>query len=153
LGEALEPIAFSPLPAVPSWSWMAYLGGIDYFDILVVDGTVEWNTRLELTQLDGFADCNSGSCPFRPELVADACDYDRATTDVFYDQPGWERGKGQKCVIVGRTEGSTAAPRAYYLLLVAPRTRGDDTWERCGVGFTDRAGALDEERVIWIRIT
>ena len=129
---------------------MAYLGGIDYVDVL--DGNIEWNPEVRLTQLDGVDDRYSGSRAFCPELVANACAYDRDATEKTYDQPDGEMRDGQKCVTVGWTKSGMAVPRAYYLLLVAPRTEGN-IWERCGVGFTDRAEALDKDRVSWIRIT
>jgi len=59
---------------------MAYLGGIDYVDVL--DGNIEWNPEVRLTQLDGLDDRYSGSRAFCPELVANACAYDRDATEI-----------------------------------------------------------------------
>ena len=85
---------------MPSLSWIAYTGGINYFDFDIVD----WRP-IEL-----FFD--------HPRLIAQAEEFDvKKTTNIFYDVIRNADGEDQECVVVGT---SKRARPAYYLIIVAP---------------------------------
>ncbi|KAI8213173.1 Mitogen-activated protein kinase kinase kinase YODA [Colletotrichum sp. SAR 10_76] len=130
---------------VPTWSWMAYEGGIDYL-------APEWN-KTEWEQQDLRSPWSADS-PVQYttdknstiSLEATARDFDEAKAvkehiTLYFDMPDKADGRtpGLKCVILARPKtGSTTTDRMCYVLLVAPqvtkRSGGSTVFERVGVG-------------------
>ncbi|KAF2786010.1 HET-domain-containing protein [Melanomma pulvis-pyrius CBS 109.77] len=123
---------------VPSWSWMAYHGGIRFLDEKELPvGEVHWITSL---CFDKDRDCDHA-------LIADVGVFKNCTMElegscyaVFNlskTNRGWirydvEDGKNlleEHCVVVGSTKNS----EDYYILLVRPTTV-DGEYERVGIG-------------------
>ncbi|KAF4835116.1 putative protein kinase [Colletotrichum tropicale] len=130
---------------VPTWSWMAYEGGIDYLD-------PEWN-KTEWEQKDlrspWSADSPAQYTTDKNSMIsldATARDFDEAKAvkeniTLYFDMPDKADGRtpGLKCVILARPKtGSTTTDRMCYVLLVAPqftkRSEGLTVFERVGVG-------------------
>jgi hypothetical protein len=119
---------------VPSWSWMAYNGGVKFLDIPV--GKVSWINTLR----------------FDPErenaLIADVGDFLRCTMELeekqftVSDSSGTRRGWIQydvvdgeelfeeQCVVLGR---NLRNDEEYYILVVRPTTTGGE-YKRVGIG-------------------
>lgn len=138
--RTLEKIGSQVLPRVPTWSWMAYKGGIDYLDPPF--GEVDWN----ISEIRGnwFGKGN------RAELSAITREFRMATTgttdfDITWDIPK-EINSDQarlKCVVVGvlRRRGVSAERKTHYVLIVRLRehdaelpTDETEVYERVGVG-------------------
>lgn len=134
------------ISVVPSWSWMAYTGGIDY--ISPAFGGVDW---AEMQSPWSDAGENGGA---RTEfqggniaLVAEAQEYDLTLTRqgegiLHFDTP--ERSESLSttlCVVLGRekpTATSLQKGLVHYVLIVKPTTsvdrNGNKVYERVGAG-------------------
>jgi hypothetical protein len=164
----LEPIVFSDerragaiLP--PSWSWMAYKGGINYFDPPF--RAVDWETReikspwqqqksgsggrmLQGATIPRISVMEGTSQPGNQEeteLEARVRNFDleraRADpdTDIVYDDPENlpAGGIGQKCVLIAKHKFTK--PKEFWILVlapdnVAPAPRDMPVYRRIGVG-------------------
>ncbi|KAF7502363.1 hypothetical protein GJ744_005984 [Endocarpon pusillum] len=141
----LEEIAYDC--HVPSWSWMAYSGGIQFIDIPL--GEVEWIDHL---RFDEECDCDHA-------IIANLAKFRNCTMKLhgeqytISDQDGRERGwirydvkdgeelcKGQ-CIVLGRMMESHT--ERYYLVVVRS-TRVDGEYNRIGVGIIDSCCVLRE---------
>jgi hypothetical protein len=115
---------------VPTWSWMAYTGTIDY--IPAEFGGTEWEVMH--TQWDSGPNKTDDGV-----LVAQARDYIAGNKDsmLVFDSPlGFRQGLS-KCVVLGRQKGSQPdREKVHYVLLVQPRPLSSQgqTYERVGVG-------------------
>ncbi|KAL2128804.1 hypothetical protein VTI74DRAFT_8610 [Chaetomium olivicolor] len=126
------------IQVVPSWSWMAYTGGIDY--IGPEFNKVMWEEMQ--------SHWSGGDQPVRSEvqggniaLVATAREYDpfKAKQEdgmLIFDTPGLSSQPMTLCVVLGRQEGLM---QRNYLILVqetANRDRyGNKIYERVGAGY------------------
>jgi len=132
---------------VPSWSWMAYNGGIQFMDIPF--GTVDWinNLRFDkgrelvlITDVGEFRDCT---------MEPDGKYY--AILDFGRTKRGWiqydvEEGEDlfkERCVVAGKKsskdkdkieDGDRLDVKEYYILVVRP-TSVDGEYKRVGVGL------------------
>jgi len=159
--RVLEHIHFpSGHGGAPTWSWMAFRGGIDF--IQVEGSTVDW-LPLELyplRRMDGEAftpKLREKGTPLRPTMViARAREFTSAVhlrgggrdtlTNVTYDAPGTTTaGRVFKCVIVGREkgeEGKDGKAKVHFVLIVTPTPRRGGmgasrdlkTYKRVGAG-------------------
>jgi len=132
---------------VPSWSWMAYDGGIQFMDIPF--GTVDWMVSLRFDEKHkyGWWFNKNGN----PALVTDIgvfqnCglekrDISYAILDSNKAERGWirydvEASEGldaEQCVVVGRDAYKNELRlRKYYILVVRP-TSVDNEYTRVGV--------------------
>ncbi|KAH8647683.1 hypothetical protein BX600DRAFT_518111 [Xylariales sp. PMI_506] len=156
--DSLRPIQFpadlraGPLPPVPSWSWMAYEGGIDYLEPPFLE--VEWEKQElrapswppiegweaeqpEQSSMVAAEEATHGGVGLFgavPLLSAVVRDFDvplapnKRAVDIIYDQPdrfksGKERSESLKCVVVGKLKKSVREEdRRHYVLIVAPRS-------------------------------
>ncbi|KAH8593102.1 heterokaryon incompatibility protein-domain-containing protein [Bisporella sp. PMI_857] len=136
---------------VPSWSWMAYGGGIRFLDKDIKFGTVDWIDNLRFhdvcehaliadvgkfrdgMELDGnYAVINSGGM-----------ERGRAQYDVEKDKDKERRGLcEERCVVVGRKTKNGV--KDYYILVVRPT--GDGEYRRVGVGLI-RSDCVVRERL------
>ena len=139
-GEKTQRIGYKP-GIVPSWSWMAYGGGIEFMDIPF--GNVYWidklrfdkECRLALTaDLGAFLDCT---------VQPDGNQY--AVLDFGGMKRGWiqydvEESKDEEsknlhkieCVVAGKKSNKDV--QEYYILVVRP-TEVDGEYRRVGVGL------------------
>jgi hypothetical protein len=138
---------------VPSWSWMAYNGSIEFMDIPF--RTVEWvrglrfNKRNEqsgfdkewksalVTNISSFRRCSfkrkGTGCAILDLDRADGADGAKRGW-IEYDMETHERLDAERCVIVGRdSRESNAGKRNYYILVVRP-TGMENEYTRVGVG-------------------
>ncbi len=137
--ETLVPIEFPDSMVVPSWSWMAWMGGIAYFDL--IDEDIEWQPITSPYSNQGclIASDRWPSKRPAPALVGEAHDFETlaagsTTLTVVWDRAEYERKKDIKCVVVGISrEDPKTMMRSYYLLIVGKRDDGQ-AWERLGVG-------------------
>ncbi|KAK4443014.1 HET-domain-containing protein [Podospora aff. communis PSN243] len=132
-------------PHVPSWSWMAYGGGIDFFDLPL--GGVDW--RVQEIQ-DPWGEGNGLSVLARRFKGMPASSAGQQDFEIVLDAGGEGDGmlegwKDWRCVVVGSKrarKGQTATmpsdERTHYFLVITPRKKdldGDEAvYERMGVG-------------------
>lgn len=128
------------IPHVPSWSCMAYDGGIRFLDDEEVPfRNVHWITNLRfdehcnyalIADVGRFQDC-------RMEIDGNRyAVFDLSRTDRGWVRYDVEDGKDlleEHCVVVGSTQDSWH----YYILVVRP-TRVDGEYERVGIGKVQR---------------
>ncbi|KAF4456333.1 HET-domain-containing protein [Fusarium austroafricanum] len=114
-------------PKIPSWSWMAYSGSIDY--IPADFGETEWMS-LQSQWGTGRDKCSNGV------LVAEARDYtvdDKDSMPVF-DSPSDSEKATSKCVVLGRQRDQPEPVKVHYVLLVQPKSPSSQIYQRVGAG-------------------
>jgi hypothetical protein len=143
--EQTERIAYTNNQEVPSWSWMACSGGIEFVEVQM--GLVSWVKALVfdtgrdsaalITDVGKFLDCTMKS-------EVDRC----IVLDIFTNkEAGWIRydiksgaeGSENHCVVVGRTENrrrtvNSLVEQQFYVLVVV-LTGKDGVYRRVGVGM------------------
>lgn len=143
-GEPLEAITF---PAerkmhVPSWSWMAYKGGIDYTDPPYE--TADWETKEIIPPWTSgeYHDTESNETVSLAAVVRDFNLAGRKLDEVkvTYDTERGSEGQRVQCVIVARSRDTRSdQDRRYYVLLVIPTQmeakEGPKSYKRVGAGF------------------
>jgi hypothetical protein len=154
-GDKMERINPSPHLLewkVPSWSWMAYKGGISYIDIPFED--VEWSNAVKC-----FPDTTIKfelQAPVREFLNCTIKPRNQTTECAILaegDERGWLKFDVEdipniqrlKCIVVGRKykqyfwRRQEADEEAHYILVVTQRLEGGHrTYERVGVGCIQR---------------
>ncbi|KAM0424535.1 hypothetical protein ACHAPT_010251 [Fusarium lateritium] len=126
---------------VPSWSWMAYSGAIDFVDVPFKE--VDWNRELESPWASaGEWASSTGDSTFSNVLHAVA--YGIAQKDVnpgiVFDSEAPRAGTGAvKCVVVGtekEKDSRDMTEQLHFVLIVAPRpaARKAHEYMRVGVG-------------------
>lgn len=128
--------------AVPTWSWMAYEGGIDFLDLPL--GGVDWikdDRNYEIHSpwvVDGSKVSHTIDQTGSTELDAIAKEFNVLETlanefMIIYDIPKAE-GQTLKCVVMGRRiENGKPEDARHYVLFIAPK--GGAVYERVGVGY------------------
>jgi hypothetical protein len=121
---------------VPSWSWMAYDGGIRFLNEEEIPFyRVQWITDLRfdkhcdhalIADVGVFQDCTMESVGSR-YAVFDLSETNRGW--IHYDIKDGKNLLEEHCVVVGSIENS----EDYYILLVRPTTV-DGEYERVGMG-------------------
>ncbi|PKS06830.1 hypothetical protein jhhlp_006906 [Lomentospora prolificans] len=132
---------------VPSWSWMAYKGGIDYMDPPFKK--VDWETSeirptWQKTAELGAPTTASVMEDVGPiELRATMRDFDVGLADggpikVVYDAPDVSDSANQKCIVVAKAKEGTTSEKDYYVLIttldVSSPADGCHIYKRIGVG-------------------
>ncbi|KAH7395183.1 heterokaryon incompatibility protein-domain-containing protein [Phaeosphaeria sp. MPI-PUGE-AT-0046c] len=144
-GIPLEVITFPPEKDfhVPSWSWMAYKGGIDFTDPPYRSAT--WETR-EIIPPWTRGGYQNPEINEDVAIAAVARDFDLKGRDpdevkIAYDTEQGSEKKRVQCVIVARSNDARSdMDRRYYVLLVIPTQDecDNDRWvkyKRVGAGF------------------
>jgi len=143
-GELLEAIKF-PVERnmhVPSWSWMAYKGGIDYTDPPYQSAIWETRELLPPWTRGGYGDPNIVDEDVA--LAAVARDFSLAgrkqdEVKVAYDTERGSETKKVQCVIVARSIEGMNIEKRFYVLLVIPTEgeteEGHKKYKRVGAGF------------------
>jgi len=151
----MQRIQFAPDRQVPSWSWMAVSGRIEYpkveccevewnFEIRLADGELQATTRrLQQCKIepreDGACDVRSGAGSAEIGWVR----FDR--TDIIDTQT-------LECVIVGR-DAETCPKNVYHVLMVTPVSRRVEImFERVGIGSIPRELLCFRTRPVMVRI-
>lgn len=131
---------------VPSWSWMAYKGGITYIDPLFQSADWEMEEIIPPWTRAGNRDTDTTPQSGEIAILATVRDFDVAgrkqgEVDLTYDEERTRASDGQRtqCVIVAKTKGgSSNQVRRYYVLLVASTGattgRGEKKYKRVGAG-------------------
>jgi hypothetical protein len=133
---------------VPSWSWMAYNGSIEFMYIPVEE--VEWVHGLRFNKRDEHSGLNEN---WKPALVTDIgsfqrCNHERRGTGyAILDLCGTERGRiqydmethehlnAERCVVVGRDSRDSDAGKRKYYILVVRSTGMENEYTRVGAGW------------------
>jgi hypothetical protein len=144
-GNSLEGIDFSTdiNSHVPSWSWMAYKGGIDYTDPPYRSATWETRELIPPWTRGGYLEPEANE-PIA--IAAVARDFDVEGNDsegvkIAYDTGQGSGKKRVRCVIVAKSIAEESNfDKRYYVLLVVRVRYGleDDRWVKCkrvGAGF------------------
>ncbi|KAJ2996358.1 hypothetical protein NUW58_g989 [Xylaria curta] len=136
-----------PIAKVPSWSWMAYAGSIDY--ISPPFGGVNW----EKMQSPWSSNMSDSGSEFRTDntggniaLVAEAREYDAHVAirdgdgDIVLDNPRGPQQRATECVVLGVKKGmADLKKRTHYLLVVMATSKLDrnglKVYERVGAGY------------------
>jgi hypothetical protein len=146
---------------IPSWSWMAYSGGIEFVNN--PSGRVSWikHDYLEFKkEHDGainaslgkipnctttpYKNCTTRLCEKRHVLV-DTTGIERGW--IQYDVEGNEESSTIQCVVIGRKRAKNNSPDQYYILLV--KTAGaDGHYKRIGVGQVQSGCVVRQENSI-----
>lgn len=133
-GEKTKQIGYKTR-AVPSWSWMAYNGGIQFMDIPF--GDVDWNDKLRfnifkreerhalVTDIGVFRNCSLEQRDTRYAILDDSSGEKRGW--IQYDIEANRDLHTKWCVVVGRRN------KKYYILVVR-LTSVDGEYKRVGVG-------------------
>jgi hypothetical protein len=141
-----ERIAYTNNQEVPSWSWMACGGGIEFMEVAI--GTVSWVKALAFDVERDSAALIADVGKFRHYTIEPKGDrhiiLDISTNNeagwIRYDIESGAEGSENHCVVVGRTENYRVAQR-YYILVVVP-TGKDGEYRRVGVGKV-RTGCVE----------
>ena len=133
---------------VPSWSWMAYTGGIDYADPPFKQA--EWETSDIVPPWTRGDVQNNSSAPLDGFVAIPATVREYLSTAekegevrLVFDQvrPSGSHGRDAYCVVVARSNQRKLAKlsKRYYVLLVSPTQqrsdRGVQAFRRIGVGY------------------
>jgi hypothetical protein len=146
-GEVLNRIGLSYGKQIPSWSWMAYEGGIRYMDVPY--GRVSWREDIispfakvdELDETNDIATERSKG-EMRLEIKAPVWDLLGSQSEtIILDEPDRKLSQTPKCVIIGESKTATHEDaRVCYVLIVVPiaTVNGIEVCERIGVGSLER---------------
>jgi hypothetical protein len=130
----------------PSWSWMAYMGEIDYLRLEF--GKVDWKELSSPWSLGHRNDISSAnvkntSTALRAEVRAIKLDIaDELNEQLYFDD--YRLGKAEistlQCVILGVEQGrQSLSSKIHYFILVAPAGShardGTKVYERIGAGY------------------
>jgi hypothetical protein len=135
----LTRIAYPHDVRIPTWSWMAYKGGIDYIDPPFQSAYWELNEVIP-PWTDGSLRY-AISAVVRDFTVAGRLPHEvKLTYDTGKTTIGSSGGQRTQCVIVAKgREGRSNRERRHYVLLVTPTkwtiARGEKFYERVGAGF------------------
>ncbi|SPO03071.1 uncharacterized protein DNG_05752 [Cephalotrichum gorgonifer] len=129
---------------VPSWSWMAYDGAIQYMNVPF--GGVDWD-KWDRDVVSPWEKCEgdngSGALELRV-LVREIAGVEPGAR-VFLDEPSRTFDRPFKCVVVGSSmESNQGKATTYYTLIVTSLNTGEENvYERAGVAF------LHRQNIVW----
>lgn len=131
---------------VPSWSWMAYTGGIGFIEDRFGDLEVFQNLRFAegdrkalITDLWEFGDCHLKE----EEAELEATSYkilDSGRMEIGWTKYDVKDGKDrrlERCVIVGRSKSNRSGHRNCYILVV--RQTAENEYSRAGTGMIQQS--------------
>ncbi|PVH75774.1 HET-domain-containing protein [Cadophora sp. DSE1049] len=144
-GDALKRITSFRGQCVPSWSWMAYDGGIRYMDVPL--GKASWAE--EITSPFKARSTNSPDNGDERGLEArvwDIVDVEPQSPQLIMDEPGRTFDWPLKCVIVGTNKKSKQNEHQVHYTMIVSFFIGENgvgVYERVGVGFLERRHIVD----------
>lgn len=133
------------ISVVPSWSWMAYTGGIDYFEPEFA--SFEWEDLRSPWSASKAGNQHASTDPTQPNIAlnATACEYDLGAAmqgegELVFDCPGGSAQPRTLCVVLGKAKGSVSPETQRNYVLVVALVRGLDregnkVYERVGAGY------------------
>jgi hypothetical protein len=143
---SLSRIHFPPesvVPYVPSWSWMAYTGGIDYLEPEF--SSYEWEDLVSPWSAYRAPKVSTDPQTANIALVATAREYDLGVAvpgegELIFDTPGGSSQLNTLCVVLGKAKESlNPETQRHYILIVAATVKQDRTesklYERVGAGY------------------
>jgi hypothetical protein len=133
---------------VPSWSWMAYAGGIEFtkfdfgdFDLFDNLKFVEGDESALITDVWGFQDCSLAQEAESKVMSYQILDQSKEKRGrIVYDVEGGTDISLERCVVVARTHrrdgqyDQTLDGTRYYILVVKQRLGTENEYERVGIG-------------------
>jgi hypothetical protein len=144
--HSLSRIHFPPESVVsyaPSWSWMAYTGGIDYLEPEF--SSYEWEDLVSPWSSNRTPIVSTNPATANIALVATAREYDLGVAvpgegELIFDTPGGSSQPKTLCVVLGKARGSpNPETQRHYILVVAAMAGqdrvGSKVYERIGVGY------------------
>jgi hypothetical protein len=134
----------SAVSTVPSWSWMAYTGGIDYLQPEF--GNFVWEDLQSPWSPDAPSNISSTDINVANiALNATAREYDlgaavRSEGELVFDTPNGSARPETVCVVLGKARGSLSPEtQRHYILIVAATVQrdrdGNRVYERVGTGY------------------
>ncbi|CAG5158159.1 uncharacterized protein ALTATR162_LOCUS5014 [Alternaria atra] len=125
---------------VPSWSWMAYSGGIQFMDIPL--GEVDWIDHLRFDEEREYGHAIIANLWTFQNCMIEVHEAQHAVLDpsrvkrgwMQYDVEGGEDIRKEDCVVMGRRRKSNSDIEEYYVLVVRS-TSVDGEYRRAGVGL------------------
>lgn len=151
-GSSLTRIPSFRGESVPSWSWMAYDGGIKYMDIPF--GKVSWaDDVISPFKGEGFEDTgNRRDEALRTEMEAPVWDFiDSQGGQLVLDEPGRDVAGPLKCVIMGTIKQPLIdQEQLNYVLVIA--LNEEEVYERVGVGVLERSQIILDKLRKFVRI-
>ncbi|KAH6682180.1 hypothetical protein F5X68DRAFT_172126 [Plectosphaerella plurivora] len=147
-GSFLERIVFPNNRPVPSWSWMAYKGPIDYMDAPF--GAVDWCLSSE-----AFFDAQEAQSGIRPTptVKSSALMLSQAETvgRLRLDEDLIPQGDDLRCVVVGKNKTlDEHGDRTWYVLVISEDPKHTGRYRRAGVGWlSGRHIGYDERQLSW----
>lgn len=127
----LSRIPYKDDKSIPSWSWMAYTGGIRYMDIPFERVNWTGNPQSPFGFSAHEAQCDNHLHAKANKLINSPKLLDRVrvdSKDYSFDQKSW------KCVVVGKSKANEDGEIVHYVLLVRSVSWAPRTYERVGVG-------------------
>ncbi|KAK2471598.1 hypothetical protein H9L39_16589 [Fusarium oxysporum f. sp. albedinis] len=146
--EKTERIKYEESDKVPSWSWMAYPGGIKFIELEEVDyGKLDLFHKLKFDQEDKRALITDiwmfRDCHLNREERSDTERYEVLDSGetvrgwAMYDVKHREVFDNERAVVIGRTGPESSPERQEYHILVVRQKAGSKTeneYERVGIG-------------------
>ncbi|KAM7213460.1 HET domain containing protein [Rhypophila decipiens] len=137
--EGIEEFSGGP---VPTWSWMAWKGGIEFMRD-IPGGTVDWNPKV------GWLSPPTGANRDDPEslfLGAPVFDFTSSYINGLLLDNGEEHlPPGAKCVVLGVTQNQLVCYVLVVIRSTAPSAGSMGTWKRIGVGRVAQRHVVTEE--------
>ncbi|RWA04754.1 hypothetical protein EKO27_g10343 [Xylaria grammica] len=148
----------SAAPAVPSWSWMAYIGEISFLQLDF--GAIDWiKIRSPWGAEDGqatarFADGRRNLALKAPARIISVSPADAGGAGkLYFDDVARTKGKEMSCVVLGTDKQETIADeKVHYFILIEPAASSElgssETYKRVGAsGNTYRSISFLHSRV------
>lgn len=137
------------ISVVPSWSWMAYKGSIQYLK-LQFDG-FEWldvespwsSSALQAARTEGHTPglalrAKAQNYDFNPTVYVPGANM-QSEGLLYFDNPGGTSQPKTACVVLGiEKEGQSLAEKQHYVIIIAERTQdrsANKVYERVGAGY------------------
>lgn len=157
--QALERIDSLSDGKVPSWSWMAYTGGIEYLDVPF--GRVSWAENIQspfkILENEEYKneDFKNDERRASLEIVAKSWRLDvRQAKGLVLDNASCSLDTSTRCVVLGSSKraASDQAQKHYVLVVSAVHSEQDDLYKRVGVGIVEESQLLKDSSANEIRI-
>jgi hypothetical protein len=154
-GDTLKRIKSFRGEQIPSWSWMAYTGGIEYMDVPY--GQVMWTEDIQSPFMSDEHDVSENAKktgkPF--EITTQAwsmvgcCD-----DDLILDDADRILAGPRKCVILGtdKVKRLDQSQKHYVLIIITVPGEAADVFERVGVGTVEEGQIIRDVPVERARI-
>lgn len=144
-GSYLKRIVFPNNRLVPSWSWMAYKGPIDYMNVPF--GAVDWYLSPE-----AFFDTEGAHSGVRPTLMVASNALilsEEAGDRVRFDEDLPAQERDLRCIVVGKNKTlDRHVETTWYALLISENAKEAGSYRRAGVGWLqDRHLGSDQRQV------